>query len=131
MYLVACKWTANGEVSYKKPLDYLALSTVTSDEIDYAVAVLTLSSAREKNIFSILAYYWLEDIDGLNKITMTYYNDKSEFDLWNVNTVHTEFLANRSKFLNVTGITLNVVEKEVVELADAIDYNIANQLFSN
>lgn len=111
-------------------MDYLALSTVTQDEIEYAVAVLTLSAERE-NVFSLLDYYWLEDADGLNKITMTYYNDKNEFDSWNINSIHTEFLANRSKFLNGTGITLNVVEKEVVNLDDATDYNTANQLFSN
>lgn len=130
MYLVACKWIANGEISYKKPMDYLALSTVTADEIEYAVAVLSLSAERE-NIFSLLDYYWLEDIDGLNKITMTYYNDKNEFDLWNANTIHTEFLVNRSKFLNATGITLQVVEKEVTDPNDSTDYNTANQLFSN
>lgn len=128
MYLVACKWTANGEISYKKPMDYLALSTVTPEEIEYAVAVLGLGAERE-NIFSLLGYYWLEDADGLNKITMTYYDDKDSFDLWNANTIHTEFLENRSKFLNATGITLSVVEKEVADFDDATAYNTANQLF--
>lgn len=130
MYLVACKWVANGEVSYKKPMDYLALSTVTPDEVEYAVAVLTLGTEREK-IFNVLGYHWLEDADGLNKISVTYYNDKNEFDSWNANPIHTEFLASRSTFLNATGITLNVVEKEVDNLDDATDYNTANQLFSN
>jgi hypothetical protein len=130
MYLVACKWIANGEISYKKPMDYLALSTVTPDEIEYAIAVLSLSSDREK-IFNLLDYYWLEDIDGLNKITMTYYDNKDIFDIWNANPIHTEFLANRSKFLNATGITLQVVEKEVTDPNDSTDYNTANQLFSN
>jgi len=130
MYLVACKWIANGEISYKKPMDYLALSTVTPEEIEYAVAVLGLGAERE-NIFSLLGYYWLEDADGLNKITMTYYDDKDSFDLWNENTIHTEFLANRSNFLNATGITLSVVEKEVADFDDATAYNTANQLFSN
>ena len=130
MYLVACKWIANGEVSYKKPMDYLALSTVTLEEMEYAVAVLALGSERE-NIFSLLGYYWLEDASGLNKITMTYYDDKDSFDIWNINTIHTEFLANRSKFLDATGITLSVVEKEVAEFDDAIDYNTADQLFLN
>ena len=130
MYLVACKWTANGETSYKKPMDYLALSTVTPNEIEYAVAVLGLGAERE-NIFSLLGYYWLEDADGLNKITMTYYDDKDSFDIWNANTIHTEFLANRGKFLDATGITLSVVEKEVADFDDATAYNTANQLFSN
>ena len=130
MYLVACKWIANGEISYKKPMDYLALSTVTPEEIEYAVAVLGLGAERE-NIFSLLGYYWLEDADGLNKITMTYYDDKDSFDIWNANTIHTEFLANRSNFLNATGITLSVVEKEVADFDDATAYNTANQLFSN
>jgi hypothetical protein len=130
MYLVACKWKANGEISYKKPTDYLALSTATPDETEYAVAVLSLGAERV-NIFSLLDYYWLEDVDGLNKITMTYYNDKNLFDLWNANTIHTEFLTNRSKFLNSTGITLTVVEKEVVNVDDSADYNTANQLFLN
>jgi hypothetical protein len=130
MYLVACKWKANGEISYKKPTDYLVLSTATPDEIEYADAVFRLGAERV-NIFSLLDYYWLEDVDGLNKITMTYYNDKNLFDLWNANTIHTEFLANRSKFLNSTGITLTVVEKEVVNVDDSADYNTANQLFLN
>jgi hypothetical protein len=130
MYLVACKWVANGEVSYKKPMDYLALSTVTPDEVEYAVAVLTLSTEREK-IFNVLGYHWLEDADGLNKISVTYYNDKNEFDSWNANPIHTEFLTSRSTFLNATGITLNVIEKEVDNFDDVTDYNTANQLFSN
>ena len=108
----------------------MELSTATPAEIEYAVAVLSLGAERV-NIFSLLDYYWLEDVDGLNKITMTYYNDKNLFDLWNANPIHTEFLANRSKFLNSTGITLTVVEKEVVNVDDSADYNTANQLFLN
>lgn len=129
MYLVACKWVANGAVSYKKPMDYLELATATSDEIEYAIAVISLGIERD-NIYSIAAYYWLENDQDLNKITMTYYNDKAEFDLWNASAPHRTFLANRSKFLNATGITLHTVEKEVTDENDSINYAYSDTLFS-
>ena len=139
MYLVACKWLANGALSYKKPMDYF-LSLADQDPTDpinqaileYAISVENIAHDIKNSINqNILAYYWLADADNLNKITMTYYADKSQFDEWNMSDTHSEFLKNRIKLLNATGITLQVVEKEVADPDDSTDYNTANQLFSN
>jgi hypothetical protein len=139
MYLVACKWLASGTVSYKKPMDYfLYLADKDSTEpINQAI----LEYARNFEIIAntvinnenqhVLAYYWLEDDNALNKITMTYYADKDQFDQWNTSAIHTAFLENRNNLLNATSITLQVVEKEVNGIEDAVDYNTANQLFPN
>jgi len=139
MYLVACKWLANGALSYKKPMDYF-LSLADQDPTDpinqaileYAISFENIAHDVKSSINqNILAYYWLEDTESLNKITMTYYADKSQFDQWNMSDVHTAFLENRNKLLNATGITLQVVEKEVADPEDATNYNTANQLFSS
>ena len=129
MYLVACKWVANGEVSYKKPMDYLSSSTVNSDEMEYAIAVIGLRAEMENNS-GILAYHWLEDSDALNKISMTYYADADCFNLWDTSPSHTEFLTKRDTFLNKTGITLQVVKKEVTDENESASYATADQLFS-
>ena len=139
MYLVACKWSANGALSYKKPMEYfLYLSDQDQTDpinqaiLEYAKNFETIANEIMNNqIQSILTYYWLEDDNALNKITMTYYTDKNQFDQWNTSSTHIAFLENRNNLLNATGIMLQVVEKEVNGLEDAIDYNTANQLFSN
>ena len=139
MYLVACKWLAGGTVSYKKPMDYF-LYLADQDPTDptnqaileYANNFETIANTVINNQNQhVLAYYWLEDADALNKITMTYYADKSQFDQWYTSDIHTLFLENRNNLLNATGIVLRVVEKEVSDPNDAVDYNTANQLFSN
>lgn len=129
MYLVACKWIANGEVSYKKPMDYFSEPTLNDDAIEYAIAVMGLSPETESNS-DMLAYHWLEDADALNKITMTYYTDENAFNQWNTSPTHTAFLVKRETFLNKTGIILQVVKKDVSTEEDAASYDIANQLFS-
>lgn len=129
MYLVACKWIANGEVSYKKPMDYLSSPDLNDDEMDYALAVIGLTSEMENNS-GILAYHWLEDASALNKISMTYYADADCFNLWDTSEPHTQFLAKRNAFLNKMGIVLEVVKKEVTAETDAVDYATADQLFS-
>jgi DNA polymerase III gamma/tau subunit len=139
MYLVACKWLASGAVSYKKPLDYfLYLADKDSAEpinqaiLEYARNFEAIANSVISNEHqNILIYYWLEDDNDLNKITMTYYADKNQFDQWNASATHTAFLENRNNLLNATGIMLQVVEKEVSGIEDSIDYNTANQLFSN
>lgn len=139
MYLVACKWLASGTVSYKKPLDYFLYlaerdpnDPVNQVILEYARNYETISNNIINNeIQNVSAYYWLEDADNLNKITMTYYADKSQFDQWNTSPTHTAFLENRNNLLNATGIVLQVVQKEVSDPTDAVDYNTANQLFSN
>lgn len=129
MYLVACKWVANGEFSYKKPMEYLSLTTATEDEMEYAIAVMGLGFEMENNT-GILAYHWLENTDNLNKISMTYYADADCFNLWDTSPSHTEFLTKRDTFLTKTGITLQVVKKEVTDETDAADYGTADNLFS-
>ena len=139
MYLVACKWLAGSTVSYKKPMDYfiyLAGQDPTDPKyqsiLEYARNFETIANDITNNQNQhILAYYWLEDADALNKITLTYYTDKNQFDQWNTSETHTLFLENRNKLLNATGITLQVVEKEIADSNDSVDYNTANQLFSN
>jgi hypothetical protein len=139
MYLVACKWSASGTVSYKKPMDYfLYLADKDSTEpinqaiLEYAKNFETIANTVINNENQhVLAYYWLEDDNALNKITMTYYADKNHFDQWNTDTTHIAFLENRNKLLIATGITLQVIEKEVTDPNDATDYNTANQLFSS
>lgn len=139
MYLVACKWVAGGTVSYKKPMDYF-LYLADQDPADptnqaileYARNFETIADTIINNENQhVLAYYWLEDENALNKITMTYYADKNHFDQWYTSATHTLFLENRNRLLNATGIVLQVVEKEVADPTDATDYNTANQLFSN
>ena len=139
MYLVACKWLASSAVSYKKPLDYfLYLADRDSAEpinqaiLEYARNFETIANTVISNEhLNILTYYWLEDDNALNKITMTYYADKNQFDQWNTSATHTAFLENRNNLLNATGIILQVVEKEVNGIEDSVDYNTANQLFSS
>jgi len=139
MYLVACKWIANGEISYKKPMDYfLYLADKDLSEpinqaiLEYANNFETIANTVINNQNQhILAYYWLDDDSALNKITMTYYADKNQFDQWTTSETHTLFLENRNKLLIATGITLQVVEKEVSDPNDATNYNTANQLFSS
>jgi hypothetical protein len=137
MYLVACKWLASSTESYKKSTDYF-LSLVDRDPnhpsyeaiLEYATGFENIATDVKNNINQhILSYYWLEDANALNKITMTYYANKDQFDQWNTSAIHTQMLANRNKLLNATGIVLQVVEKEINDLADAVDYNTANQLF--
>jgi hypothetical protein len=137
MYLVACKWLASGTESYKKSTDYfLSLADRNSSDpsyqaiLEYATAFENIATDVKNNINQhILSYYWLEDADALNKITMTYYANKDQFDQWNTSAIHIQMLENRNKLLNATGIVLQVVEKEINDLSDAIDYNTANQLF--
>lgn len=129
MYLVACKWVANGEFSYKKPMDYFSSPQLNDDAIEYAIAVVGLGPEMENNS-GIVAYHWLEDADALNKITMTYYTDSDSFNQWDTSDTHTVFLAKRDTFLTKTGITLQVVKKDVSTEADSASYDIANQLFS-
>lgn len=129
MYLVACKWTANGEVGYQKPMDYLSLPNATEAQMEYAVAVIVMSPELEK-LNCVSSYTMLEDATSLDKITLTYYNDKDSFDAWNTSAAHTTFLEARTTFLASTGIQLSVVEKETTELTDSVDYATANQLFS-
>ena len=139
MYLVACKWIANGEISYKKPMDYfLYLADKDLSEpinqaiLEYANNFETIANTVINNQNQhILAYYWLDDDSALNKITMTYYADKNQFDQWTTSETHTLFLENRNKLLIATGIALQVVEKEVSDPNDATNYNTANQLFSS
>jgi hypothetical protein len=137
MYLVACKWLASSTESYKKPTDYF-LSLADKDPndpsyqaiLEYATSFENIATDIRNNINQyILSYYWLEDVGALNKITMTYYANKDQFDQWNTSAIHTQMLENRNKLLNATGIVLQVVEKEIGDLADAVDYNTANQLF--
>lgn len=129
MYLVACKWVANGEVSYKKPMDYLSSPTLNDDEMEYAVAVIGLGPEMESN-GNILAYHWLEDANALDKITMTYYADADAFNQWDTSATHATFLTKRDSFLSKTGITLQVVKKDVPDESDSATYDTANQLFS-
>lgn len=137
MYLVACKWLASGTVSYKKPMDYFLYladkdyaEPINQAILEYARNFETIADTIINNENQhVLSYYWLEDADALNKITMTYYADKSQYDQWNASATHTAFLENRNRLLNATGITLQVVEKEVADPNDASDYNTANQLF--
>jgi hypothetical protein len=129
MYLVACKWVANGDFSYKKPMDYFSSPQLSDDAIEYAIAVVGLGPETENN-GAIVAYHWLEDADALNKITMTYYTDADTFNQWDTSATHTAFLAKRETFLAKTGITLQVVKKDVSTEADSASYDIANQLFS-
>lgn len=139
MYLVACKWLANGSISYKKPMDYFLYladkdpaDPVNQAILEYAVNFETIANNVINNENQhLLAYYWLEDADGLNKITLTYYADKAQFDEWNTSDTHIAFLENRNKLLNATGIVLQVLEKEVADLTDSVDYNTASQLFTN
>jgi hypothetical protein len=139
MYLVACKWLANGTLSYKKPMEYFLYlaSQDPTDPINQAILEyaknfeIIANDVINNQIQNILTYFWLEDDNALNKITMTYYADKNQFDQWNVSATHTAFLENRNNLLNATGITLQVVEKEVNGIEDAVDYNTANQLFPN
>jgi hypothetical protein len=129
MYLVACKWTANGEVGYQKPMDYLSLPNATEAQMEYAVAVIVMTPELEK-LNCVFHYAMLEDANSLDKISLTYYTDKDSFDAWNTSTAHTTFLEARTKFLTTTGIQLSVAEKETLELTDSVDYATANQLFS-
>jgi hypothetical protein len=137
MYLVACKWLASGTESYKKSTDYFSsLADKNPNDplfgaiLEYATSVENIATDVRNNINQyILAYYWLEDADALNKITMTYYANKDQFDQWNTSAIHTQMLENRNKLLTATGIILQVVEKEINDLADAVNYNTANQLF--
>jgi hypothetical protein len=138
MYLVACKWLASGTETYKKPMDYF-LSLAERDPndpayqaiLEYATNFENIANDVENNINQyILSYYWLEDVNALNKITMTYYESKDQFDQWNTSSIHTQMLANRNRLLNATGIVLQVVEKEISDLSDAVDYNTANLLFT-
>ena len=139
MYLVACKWLASGTVSYKKPMDYFLYladkdptAPINQAILEYANNFETIANTVINNQNQhVLAYYWLEDADALNKITMTYYADKNQFDQWNTSATHTAFLENRNNLLNATGIILQTVEKEVNGIEDATDYNTANQLFSS
>ena len=137
MYLVACKWLASSTESYKKSTDYF-LSLVDRDPshpsyeaiLEYATGFENIATDVQNNINQhILSYYWLENANDLNKITMTYYANKDQFDQWNTSAIHIQMLENRNKLLNATGIVLQVVEKEINDLADAVDYNTANQLF--
>lgn len=137
MYLVACKWLANGELSYKKPMDYF-LSLAGKDTTDpinqaileYAISFENIAHDVKASINqNILAYYWLDDPDSLNKITMTYYVSKEQFDEWNASDIHTAFLENRNSLLNATGISLQIVEKEVADPDDSSSFATANQLF--
>ena len=139
MYLVACKWLASDTVSYKKPMDYFLYladkdyaEPINQAILEYARNFETIADTiiNNENQY-VLSYYWLEDADALNKITMTYYADKSQYDQWNTTTTHLAFLENRNRLLNATGITLQVVEKEVADPNDSTDYNTANQLFSS
>lgn len=129
MYLVACKWTANGEVGYKAPMDYLSLPDATTAQMDYAVAVIVMSPELEK-LNCVASYSMLEEPNNLDRISLTYYIDKDSFDAWNSSAAHTTFLEARAKFLNATGIQLAVVEKETSDVTDYTDYATANQLFS-
>lgn len=139
MYLVACKWLANGAISYEKPMDYFLYladkdltDPINQAILEYAVNFETIANNVINNENQLLlAYYWLVDEDSLTKITLTYYADKAQFDEWNTSATHIAFLENRNKLLNATGIVLQVVEKEVADLTDAVDYNTANQLFAN
>ena len=130
MYLVACKWVANGEVGYKKPTDYLSSPVLNNDELEYATAAMGLASHQAAIINGLPLYFWLDSASGLDKITLTYYNDKETFDQWNNSAPHTVFLNTRSTFLSKTGITLQVVTKEAADDSDSDSYDIATQLFS-
>ena len=128
MYLVACKWIANGEISYKQPMEYLSLPTATDAEMEYGVSMLVARPDLEK-LGCVVDYSWKKDENSLDIITLTYYNDKDSFDMWNTSPVHATFLEARDKFLNTTGIQLISVEKAVNDIADTMDYATANQLF--
>jgi len=128
MYLVACKWIANGEVGYKLATDYLESNDSTVDEIEYAISVLGLGPEIEKHS-GILTYHWLENASTLDKISTRYYTDLESFNQWNTSQIHTEFLAKRAIFLTATGITLQVVQKDVVDESDSASYEVANALF--
>lgn len=130
MYLVACKWIANGDVGYKKPMEYLSSPTLDEDEIAYATAVMGLAAHQNELINGLPLYFWLDTDSGLNKITLSYYNDKETFDQWNNSAPHAEFLNARTAFMNKTGITLQVVQKEVDDLLYSVSYDSANELFS-
>jgi len=129
MYLVACKWTANGEVTYRKPMDYLSLPETTDAETEYAIAVIEARPEIE-SLNCVTNYVWVEDANSLDKITLTYYADKDRFDAWNTSPAHTTFLKARAKFLDATGIILTVVEQETIDIINETDYVTANQLFS-
>ena len=130
MYLVACKWVANGDVGYKKPMEYLSSPTLDEDEIAYATAVMGLAVHQNDLINGQPLYFWLDAASSLNKITLTYYNDKETFDLWNNSAPHAEFLNARTAFMNKKGIMLQVVQKEVDDLLYSVSYDSANELFS-
>lgn len=138
MYLVACKWLANGTESYKKPMDYFVsladrdpAEPVYQAILEYATSFENIATDVSHNTNQyILGYYWLDDADSLNKITITYYENKDQFDQWNTSTTHTQMLENRNKLITATGIALQVVEKEINDLNDAVNYTTANQLFS-
>jgi hypothetical protein len=65
----------------------------------------------------------------LDKISTRYYTDLESFNQWNTSQIHTEFLAKRAIFLTATGITLQVVQKDVVDESDSESYEVANTLF--
>jgi hypothetical protein len=112
-------------------MDYLSSPVLNNDELEYATAVLGLSESLSEIIAGGLVHWvWLEQSNGLDRITLTYYTDKDTFDRWNNSAPHTVFLNTRSTFLSKTGITLQVVAKESADDSDSDSYDIANQLFS-
>lgn len=131
MYVVACKWIANGTVKYKTTEEILSSVDITDDQINwvaagYAYAAVISGSSHFVN------YVKFEDPESDNVITMTFYDSLEGYESIFNKPETIPFIQARTLFLSKTGLVLEEVKQEIASdwLLTSPNYAVANALFT-